>query len=463
MGASTPTDVQPASKNASVSSVVPDQPASGALRWLRLVPASGRSAALAAARGGAVALLALCFNPLLFVLSVVSLALIPAAGLGFAAFPVITAIVRWRVNLSRRLAGASGVPIAVPYQPLPPGTPFGTWRRFQYVARDPATWLDIAWLIPGAIAGGVCGLLAFALPLYGLEGVLLIPLFLYFTVDWYGYGLFWPMDNAFEALLCFPQGLFFLAIGMVGSRWLTWIEATFASYFLRPTKSAQLAQRVHELTVTRADSVDAQAAELRRIERDLHDGAQARLVSVSMSIGLAEELLRQDPEAAAQLLAEARQSSGEALSDLRHLVRGIHPPVLAERGLDGAVRALVLTIPVPTTVDIDLPGTLRSPVESAAYFAIAEALANVAKHSGASTAWVRLVHRDGRLVVQVGDNGRGGADPSAGTGLRGIERRLAAFDGILAVSSPPGGPTVATMELPCELSLPRTSPSSETA
>ena len=137
--------------------------------------------------------------------------------------------------------------------------------------------------------------------------------------------------------------------------------------------------------------------------------------------------------------------------------------MLAERGLDGAVRAIALTVPLHTSVDIDLPGELTRPVESAAYFAVAEALANVAKHSGATTAWVRVTHRDGLLTVQVGDNGRGGAELSAGTGLRGMERRLAAFDGIMAVSSPPGGPTVITMELPCELSSPRTSPSSGTA
>jgi signal transduction histidine kinase len=137
--------------------------------------------------------------------------------------------------------------------------------------------------------------------------------------------------------------------------------------------------------------------------------------------------------------------------------------VLAERGLDGAIRALALTVPIHTSVDIDIPGRLTSPVESATYFAVAEALANAAKHSGASTVWVRLTHREGLLAVQVGDNGRGGATPSSGTGLRGLERRLAAFDGIMAVTSPPGGPTVVTMELPCELSSPRTSHSSETA
>jgi signal transduction histidine kinase len=283
------------------------------------------------------------------------------------------------------------------------------------------------------------------------------------TTDWWGYGLFWPMENLFQALLSIPQAVVFLAIGLAGARWLTWIEATFTSFFLRPTGAEALARRVEHLTTTRADAVDTQAAELRRIERDLHDGAQARLVSVGMSLGLAEELLPHDPRAAAALLAEARRSSGEALRDLRDLVRGIHPPVLAERGLAGAIRALALSVPLHTSVDIDLSGRPPSPVESAVYFAVAEALANVVKHSGASTAWVRLSHADGRLAVQVGDNGRGGARPADGTGLRGIERRLAAFDGTMAVSSPPGGPTVVTLELPCELSSRRTSPSSGTA
>jgi signal transduction histidine kinase len=137
-------------------------------------------------------------------------------------------------------------------------------------------------------------------------------------------------------------------------------------------------------------------------------------------------------------------------------VRGIHPPVLAERGLDGAVRALALSLPLPVDVQADLPGRASAPVESAAYFAVAEALANVVKHSGASRAWVQLDYEDARLLAIVGDNGAGGADPEAGSGLRGVEQRLAAFDGLIAVTSPPGGPTLVMMELPCELSWART-------
>ena len=219
---------------------------------------------------------------------------------------------------------------------------------------------------------------------------------------------------------------------------------------------AAAAERARELQEQRARAVDESAARLRRIERDLHDGAQARLVSLGMSIGLAEQVLRDDPDLALKLLAEARASSGQALTDLRHLVRGIHPPVLAERGLDGAVRALALTLPLPVDLRIELPGRPPAPVESAAYFAIAEVLANVVKHSAARSAWLQLEYSQGRLIAIIGDDGTGGAVPRIGGGLRGIDRRLAAFDGVIAVTSPVGGPTVVTMELPCELSLART-------
>jgi signal transduction histidine kinase len=170
-----------------------------------------------------------------------------------------------------------------------------------------------------------------------------------------------------------------------------------------------------------------------------------------------------EPEQARELVRDAWESTGQALADLRALVRGIHPPVLAERGLDGAVRAVALLCPVPVDLDLDPPAPLPMPVESTAYFAVAEALANVAEHSGATRVRVGLRHRGGVLRMTVHDDGGGGADPAAGTGLDGIRRRLSAFDGTLAVHSPPGGPTELTMELPCAPSSPRTSPSSGTA
>ena len=196
---------------------------------------------------------------------------------------------------------------------------------------------------------------------------------------------------------------------------------------------------------------------LRRIERDLHDGAQARLVALGMSLQAAERLFPASPEAALALVSEAKESSARALTELRDLVRGIYPPVLADRGLADALRALALDTPLPVELDIDLPGAVDLPVASAVYFSVAEALTNVTKHAAARRVRISISHGAGMLRVQITDDGAGGADPALGTGLAGVERRLAAFDGILAVSSPPGGPTIVVIEVPCALSSPKTS------
>jgi signal transduction histidine kinase len=225
---------------------------------------------------------------------------------------------------------------------------------------------------------------------------------------------------------------------------------------LTPGRDLELEGRVQQLTQTRDLAVDHAATELRRIERDLHDGAQARLIALGMNLRAVERMLPARPEAALALVAEARETSLRALGDLRDLVRGICPPVLADRGLGHAVRALALDTPFPVDLDIDLPGRLTTPVESACYFAVAEALANAVRHSGARRVHIRMQHTAGLLRVQVADDGAGGADPARGSGLRGVEQRLGSFDGILAVSSPPGGPTMIAMEVPCALSSPKT-------
>ncbi len=223
-------------------------------------------------------------------------------------------------------------------------------------------------------------------------------------------------------------------------------------------RARQLTQRVQTLTQTRHDAVDTAAAELRRIERDLHDGAQARLVALGMSLRAAERMFASNPEAALALVTEARETSSRALTDLRDLVRGIYPPVLADRGLADAVRALALDTPLHTELDIDLNGDeVEMPVGAAVYFAVAEVLANAVRHSGARTVRIHLGHSGGLLRAEITDDGAGGADPAAGTGLTGVERRLATFDGILAVSSPPGGPTIVVIEVPCALSSAKTS------
>ncbi|GIG44026.1 sensor histidine kinase [Dactylosporangium siamense] len=415
---------------------------------------------LAGLRSVLLAIGTLTTNITLFVLFVVSTVL-TVAGVGIFLVPLVALGVRAVADLDRRLlAQWTGVEIPVPYRPRPAKA--GIWRLYRWVVTDPATWRDLAWLVLSIQLVGLLLIAPAALIAYGIEGILGVPVLLYFVIDWYGYGVFWPMDNLAEALLSWPQAAVLLPAGLtLTPHTLRWF-ALVSQWLLAPTRAAALAVRVDRLTQTRTETVDAQATELRRIERDLHDGAQARLVAVSMKIGLAEELLARDPEAALRLMAQAREHSGMALAELRDLVRGIHPPVLAERGLDGAVQALALTVPLPVDVDISLPGRPLAPVESAAYFAIAEAVTNAVKHARASRISIRLGYDQGRLLMVVRDDGRGGA-VSDGSGLRGIERRLAAFDGTMSVASPPGGPTTVTMELPCELSSPRTSPSSGTA
>jgi signal transduction histidine kinase len=213
---------------------------------------------------------------------------------------------------------------------------------------------------------------------------------------------------------------------------------------------------VERLTRTRAEAVDSAAAELRRLERDLHDGAQARLVALGINLRTAEKLIATSPVEATALVADCRNTATLALSELRDLVRGIYPPVLADRGLGEAIKALALDCPILTLTDIQLPGRPPVPVESAVYFAVAEALNNAAKHADASTILIRVTHENGMLRALVDDDGVGGADPASGTGLAGTERRLAAFDGILAVSSPSGGPTIVVIEVPCVLSSAQT-------
>ncbi len=209
-----------------------------------------------------------------------------------------------------------------------------------------------------------------------------------------------------------------------------------------------LVERVDVLTRTRRGALDVQAAELRRIERDLHDGAQARLVSLSMQLGRAEERLADQPEVAA-LVRGAREDAGAAIAELRDLARGIAPPILADRGLAAAIEAVGRRSAIPVTVQADPELRLLPVVETAAYFVVAEALTNVAKHGGGAPARVHARLEDDRLVVEISDDGPGGADP-AGGGLTGLRRRVEALDGTLAVTSPGGGGTTIRAELPCE-------------
>jgi hypothetical protein len=426
------------------------------------------------------------------------------AGLGVALLTFVTTVVSWGglllavttltrpvTEMYRRQAHRwTGVALPSPYRPLPPppvpdedgtyrigrtlyaepGTAAGL-QRHRWVSHDPATWRDQLWawgalvwapltLLPALlICAGFFGLVCqpitwapWAVPIGLFTGHWITPFYLWHALVHGG-----VVPAGIPGWTSVPAGLLLTLLGLVLAAPLTRARIRWDALLLRPTTATVLAGRVEQLSTRRADTADAAAAELRRIERDLHDGAQARLVAVGLGLGAVARLLETDPVRARQLLTQAQETSATALAELRDLVRGIHPPVLAERGLTDAVRAIALDTPLPVTVETDLPGRLDPAVESAVYFAVCETLANAARI--AATVTLTMRHRDGLLRMVVTDDGPGGADPSAGTGLRGIMRRLSAFDGTLTLHSPTGGPTVVIMEVPCALSSPKTSTS----
>ncbi|MGQ4385076.1 sensor histidine kinase [Streptomyces sp. SAS_270] len=415
--------------------------------------AGWRRVGVAAGRGLVLAVVSLAGALALFVLSVVSLAVIPA-GIGIFTTPWVLTGVRAFADW-RRLVAAEwcGVRIPPAYRPIPDGAK--PWTRCFRMLGDSATWRDLCWLPVDMTAGFLTALLSAVLAFYPLEGfALALGLWRAFTdgthVNWW-YG-FVPVSGQGSALLAGALAAVLLFTSYFATPALLRGHFLIVRAALAPGQR-ELAERVRVLTETRRDAVDTSATELRRIERDLHDGAQARLVAMGMDLGTIEALIEKNPAKAKELLARTRESSAEALTELRDLVRGIHPPVLAERGLGDALRALALRMPLPTEVSVELPeGRADAPVESAAYFAVSELLTNAVKHSGADRLWVDVHHTDGRLRITVTDNGGGGARIGGGSGLTGVERRLGTFDGVLAVSSPADGPTMVSMEIPCALS-----------
>jgi signal transduction histidine kinase len=411
-----------------------------------------RAVALAAGRGFVLALVILPVTVALFTLALLSMALIPL-GIGAYSTPWVLDRVRMFADWRRELADKwGGVRIPSAYRPVPEDA--NPWARTYAMLRDPAVWRDVRWLQVDMTAGFATAVLAAALVLYPLEG-LAVAAGLWRVLDasggyWYG---FVHVTGQGSALLAGALAVALFALTPLAPRLLaTHFRLTRA---VLGASQGELTERVRVLTETRKDAVDTSAAELRRIERDLHDGAQARLVAMGMDLGTIEALMDKDPAKAKALLAQTRRSSADALTELRDLVRGIHPPVLAERGLGDAVRALALRLPVATEVNVEPGRRAEAPVESAAYFAVSEVLTNAVKHSGADRIWIDVRHANegeaggGMLRISVTDNGRGGAVTGAGTGLAGVERRLGTFDGVLAVSSPAGGPTMVTMEIPC--------------
>ncbi|MFJ8140334.1 sensor histidine kinase [Streptomyces sp. NPDC096013] len=253
------------------------------------------------------------------------------------------------------------------------------------------------------------------------------------------------LDNPFEITVTALIGLLFTLATPWIVRALTMVDRVMVRGLLGPST---LATRVVELESDRGVVVDTAAADLRRIERDLHDGAQARLVALAMDLGLAKEKLTEDPEAAARMVGEAHGEVKTALQELRDLARGIHPAVLTDRGLDAALSSVASRCTVPVQVEVDLPARPAAAIEGIAYFTVSELLQNVSKHARATWVAVDVWRVENRLMLQVVDNGVGGADPSGGSGLAGLAGRLDAVDGILVVDSPVGGPTRITAELP---------------
>ncbi|MEU9045449.1 MULTISPECIES: histidine kinase [unclassified Kitasatospora] len=317
---------------------------------------------------------------------------------------------------------------------------------------DPATWRDLRFT---GIAPFTAGLAA-AVPPAGVAAAVL------------GSARPEPLARLVGALA---------AVAAVASAPYAWrLVEPVAVRFLGPSAAMLLAERVDELTAQRADATVAQAAEIRRIERDLHDGAQAGLVALGLSLATAEKLMETNPERARALMRAARAGAASSLAELRDLVRGINPPVLTERGLVAAVHALALNSPLDVAVTVagaavgaatgtlsgtvcgtlsgtaDRPFRWEPPIESAVYFGIAELLANATKHARATAVRIDIAPNETGIVVDVEDDGRGGAVPRGEGGLAGLRRRLAVFDGTLQITSPEGGPTRATMMVPCESS-----------
>ncbi len=379
---------------------------------------------------------------LLFVVLVVSLGLTPViAGALFllVLVPVLAALTGAHRSVTSQL---SGEPIPGVYADT---TGADLPRRLLIWARDRTRWQDLAFVGFDTTGGMALCYLVLACAVSPVS--LFVQPFVYGSAWWF---LLW---------LLIPLGV---VLWWVLTPILMRVRLRVEARILGASATRDLEQEVVRVAASRAEALDHSAAELRRVERDLHDGAQARIVSLGMNLGLAQELLRSDPDQVAAMLEEAQATTLSALDDLRTVVRGIHPPVLADRGLLGALQALALDVALPVTLRGDLAGRPPAPVESAVYFAVAECLANVVKHSRAGQVQIDVEHRAGLLLVVVLDDGVGGAEVGAGTGLRGIERRLSPFEGRMALDSPPGGPTTVTLELPCELSSPKTSPSSGT-
>ncbi|MFF0149582.1 signal transduction histidine kinase [Amycolatopsis sulphurea] len=326
--------------------------------------------------------------------------------IGFPILIAVTGFVRWSGDLERRwVRRMLGTPLP-PAQRLPlEGQSLS--RRWLSRLTDPTTWRDLGYLMV-------------AFPLAILE---------------------FPIALASVVLL--PMAIWV-------TPWVGWLHGNLALTMLGPNRAKKLEEKAEHLQASRARGVDAAEAERRRIERDLHDGAQQRLVAVAMSLGRAKSKFDQDPATVRSLIDEAHADAKLAVSELRDLARGIYPAVLGDRGLDAALSAQAARSPIPVDVHVDIEPRPPAAVETTAYFIVCETLTNIAKHSGASEATVKLWRSDTHVIAEITDNGHGGAEVRPGGGLAGLADRAATIDGVITVVSPAGGPTVIRADLPCQ-------------
>jgi signal transduction histidine kinase len=375
---------------------------------------------------------------------------IPIIALGLELSRVVARVERWRMTLvdHRPL-------LPHPYQPLNgwPHAPYAAWVRTWAEAEflDANRWRDVVYvlvLVPLAI-------LEFTVAI-GLwttaAGLLLTPVGM-IAIRSAAPGLVRDVPGSAWLVgggVAFVLGLVLIPVAASAARGLMALHRAVVQGLLCVDPADALRQDVERLRESRSAAIEAEASELRRIERDIHDGAQQRLVSLTIDLGRAEERIDTDPAAAKEIIVEARAQARLALSELRALVRGTMPAILVDRGLEPALASVAAGCPIPTTLDSSLaPGERLSPaVERAAYFVVVEALANAAKHSGASRAEVRLLRGPSNLAIEVHDDGSGGATLSPGGGLAGLRDRVGALDGSLVVTSPPGGPTEIRVVIP---------------
>lgn len=362
-------------------------------------------------------------------------------GVGLLLAPAVLRALHALARLERERLSRHGPEVVAPD---PPPT------RLRSALADETTRREVRWLVRHASAGFLLGLFGVLLPFFAFRD-LTFPLWWRLgpeavTTTSVGIG---TAESWLDAVAAVLLGVGWVAIIVGLGPGMAGLQAGPGRRLLVAGPGTDLSLRVAELTATRAAALDAHATELRRIERSLHDGAQNRLVSVTVLLGAARRMAERDPVGADALLERAQSAAEQALGELRVVARGILPPVLADRGLEGALAGLAADCGVPCGVEADVPERCAASVEATAYFVVAEALTNIAKHSGAGRASVVVRGRGGRLRLVIEDDGRGGADEGGGTGLTGVRRRVAAHDGTVHLTSPPGGPTTLKIDLPC--------------